>query len=323
MADYLPLRALKAFEATARLGSFKKAADELHVTTGAISQQIKTLEDILGVKLFHRLRHGLELTDAATAGIPRLKAGFASLYGALQEIREGNTQDTLKVWVAPSFAGKWLLPRLPHFSAKNTNMDLSIFASDTMIGSGESAEMIPAKSFHKKDIDVGIFYGRGEFKDYRAEKLFGVDLVPLCNPTLMQNPELPLRTPQDLAHHKLLHDDTAYEGRPDWNGWLRIAGINNINANHGMRFNQVSLALEAAVQGQGIVLGFKQLAKEYLQDGRLAIPFGPEIPLDLAYYIVSLKDTANNRNVRLFREWVLEERDKELEQTLISATPEK
>lgn len=307
MADYLPLRALKAFEATARLGSFKKAAEELHVTTGAISQQVKMLEDILGVKLFHRLRHGLELTDAAKAGIVKVEAGFSSLNEAMQHIRDSDTQTSLRVWVAPSFASKCLLPKLHAFSSRYPKIDLSIYASDTMIGTGESGEMIPAKSFYKKDIDVGIFYGRGEFKDYRADKLFGVELVPLCSPKLINHPHTPLRQATDLVHHKFLHDDTAYEGRPDWSGWLRIAGIQNIDANHGIRFNQVSLSLDAAADGQGVVLGVKQLAGKELQSGQLVVPFGPSVPLDYAYYVVSLKDMQDDPNVRTFRTWLQEE----------------
>ncbi|TDO98761.1 transcriptional regulator GcvA [Marinomonas balearica] len=307
MADYLPLRALKAFEATARLGSFKKAADELHVTTGAISQQVKTLEDILGVKLFHRLHHSLELTDAAKAGVGKIESGFDQLSDAMQSIRDCDTQAALKVWVAPSFASKYLLPKLKHFSDLYPKTDLSVFASDIMIGSGESAEMIPAKLFHKKDIDIGIFYGRGEFKDYRADKLFGVEIVPLCSPKLINDSFAPLRNIQDMSYHNLIHDDTAHEGRPDWNGWLRLAGVDDINADHGIRFNQVSLALDAAADGQGIVLGVKQLAEKELQSGRLVIPFGPEVALGYSYYIVSLKETQNEPSIRAFREWLTNE----------------
>ncbi|WCN10231.1 LysR substrate-binding domain-containing protein [Marinomonas mediterranea] len=306
MADYLPLRALKAFDATARLGSFKKAADELHVTTGAVSQQVKTLEDILGVKLFHRLHHSLELIDAAKAGFGKIESGFDLLNDAMQSIRDCDTQAALKVWVAPSFASKFLLPKLKHFSNLYPNTDLSVFASDIMIGSGEAAGMIPAKSFHKKDIDIGIFYGRSEFKDYRADKLFGVDIVPLCSPTLICDSGHPLQNVEDMMFHSLIHDDTANEGRPDWNGWLRLAGVHHINADHGIRFNQVSLALDAAVDGQGIVLGIKQLAEQELKNGQLVIPFGPEVTLDYAYYIVSLKDTQNEPSIRAFREWLLE-----------------
>lgn len=305
MSDYLPLKALKAFEVTARLGSVKKAAEELHVTTGAVSQQIKMLEDIIGVKLFHRLRQGLELTEAAKAGIPELTTGFAYLSKAIQHIQEGDNQVSLKVWSAPSFADKWLLSHLPNFMAEHSSIDLSIFASEIMIGNRGNSEMIPSKAFYKKDIDIGIFFGSGDFKDYRADKLFSVDVVPLCSPELVNHPTHPLRTPEDLNFHTLIHDDTALEGRPDWNGWLRYIGVDTLNTIHSIHFNQMALALNAAISGQGVVLGVKQLAEKELADGRLVIPFGPQLPLDFAYYLVSLQDTQDEPKIRVFREWML------------------
>jgi LysR family glycine cleavage system transcriptional activator len=307
MADYLPLTALKAFEATARHGSFKKAANELHVTTGAVSQQIKTLEDILGVKLFHRLHRGLEMTEAARSGLPKLTSGFADIADAMQHIRNYDAQDGLSVWVAPSFASKWLVPKLNHFIQRYPQIDLRLSVSNAMIGRGHGGEMVPAKSFYQQDIDVGIFFGRGGFKDYRADKLFSVDLVPLSSPKLVNEGEYPLRQPQDLIHHNLLHDDTAYEGRPDWAGWLRKAGVEGINAHHGPRFNQISLALDAAVNNQGVVLGIRQIAQADIASGKLVIPFEPSIKLNYSYYIVSLNDTADEPNISAFREWVLAE----------------
>jgi LysR family glycine cleavage system transcriptional activator len=307
MAEYLPLTALKAFEATARHGSFKKAANELHVTTGAVSQQIKTLEDILGVKLFHRLHRGLEMTEAARAGLPKLTSGFSDIAEAMQYIRYFDAQDALSVWVAPSFASKWLVPKLSHFNEQHPKIDVRISVSNAMIGRGQGGEMVPAKSFYQQDIDIGIFFGRGGFKDYRADKLFSVDLVPLCSPKLVNEGEHPLREPKDLIHHHLLHDDTAYEGRPDWAGWLRKVGIDDIDAHHGSRFNQISLALDAAVNGQGVVLGIRQIAQADIASGKLVIPFEPALKLNYSYYIVSLNDTADEPRVRAFREWVMSE----------------
>ncbi len=306
MAEYLPLTALKAFEATARHASFSKAADELHVTTGAVSQQIKSLEDILGVKLFHRLHRGLELTDAAQAGLPTLSNGFAELAAAMRQIRDTSDQPSLRVWAAPSFAAKWLVPRLTDFIAAQPDIDVNLVASDAMIGSGQAVEMFPADSFYQENIDVGIFFGSGEFADYRADRLCGVSLVPLCSPKLVRSGKHRLRRPEDLKHHRLLHDDTAYEGRPDWEGWLREAGVDGIDPHRGLRFNQVSLALEAAIAGQGVALGMYPLAQADIEAGRLVVPFEPAIALDYAYYVVSLEDTADKRGIRAFREWLLD-----------------
>ena len=305
MPEHLPLTALKAFEATARHASFSKAADELHVTTGAVSQQIKSLEEILGVKLFHRLPRGLELTDAARAALPGLSSGFAEISAAVRQIRETSDTPGLRVRSAPSFAAKWLLPRLAEFVAAHPDIDVSLAASDAMIGSGQAVEMFPADSFHQENIDVGIFFGSGEFAGYRADRLFEVSLVPLCSPKLVRSGKHRLRRPQDLEQHRLLHDDTAYEGRPDWQDWLREAGVEGVDPQRGLRFNQVALALEAAIAGQGVVLAMYPLAQADIDAGRLVIPFEPAIKLDYAYYVVSLEDNADKPGIRAFRDWLL------------------
>lgn len=306
MAEHLPLTALKAFEATARHASFSKAADELHVTTGAVSQQIKSLEDILGVKLFHRLHRGLELTEAARAALPGLSSGFAEITSAVRQIRESSDQSGLRVWSPPSFAAKWLVPRLAEFVAAHPDIDVNLAASDAMIGSGQAVEMFPADSFYQEDIDVGIFFGSGEFADYRADHLCEVSLVPLCSPKLVRSGKHRLRRPEDLKHHRLLHDDTAYEGRPDWEAWLREAGVDGVDPQRGLRFNQVALALEAAIAGQGVVLAMYPLAQADIGAGRLVIPFEPALELDYAYYVVSLEANADKPAIRAFREWLLD-----------------
>ena len=305
MAEYLPLTALKVFEATARHGSFSKAADELHVTPGAVSQQIKSLEDLLDVKLFHRLHRRLELTDEARAGLPQLADGFASIADGVKAIRAGGEQPILRVWAPPSFAARWLVPRLKDFMPRHPEIEMSVSASVDMIGSGHSVEMFPADRFYRQDIDIGIFFGRGEFADYRADRLFSASVAPLCSPALVEAGEHPLRRPSDLKHHRLIHDDTAYDGRLDWEGWLREAGVDGIDARHGLRFNQVTLGLKAATDGQGVALGIRELAQYDIDNGRLVMPFGPAIPMPHAYYVISLADHAEKPKIRAFRDWVL------------------
>ena len=161
MADYLPLNALKAFEAAARHLSFSKAAEELHVTPAAISQQIKTLEDLLGVQLFHRLNRALALTQAGQAGLPRLSEGFMELAEGVRLIRSQSSQCSLTVWMAPSFAAKWLVPRLHRFAMTHPDIDLSISASNDLIDSAQAHSMIPADSFHRQrpdDRQVGVVH---------------------------------------------------------------------------------------------------------------------------------------------------------------------
>lgn len=305
MSDHLPLTALKVFEATARHCSFVRAANELHVTPGAVSQQIKSLEDLLQVKLFHRLHRRLELTEAAREALPKLSEGFACITEAVKLIRNDGDHPLLRIWTPPSFAARWLVPRLKDFTTQNPDTELSLSASVDMIGSGHSVEMMPADRFYQKDIDIGIFFGQGNFDNYQANLLMRTHIVPLCSPALINDSDYPIKSPEDLRHHRLIHDDTAYEGRLDWEGWLQEAGIKGINTDHGLRFNQVTLALKAATDGQGVVLGIQELAQRDIDEGRLVIPFGPSIPMPYSYYVISLADNADRPQIRTFRHWIL------------------
>ncbi len=307
MTDHLPLNALKAFEAAARHLSFSKAAEELHVTPAAISQQIKTLEDLLGVQLFHRLNRALALTQAGQAGLPRLSEGFMKLAEGVRQIRGQSSTCTLTVWVAPSFAAKWLVPRLHRFAMAYSDIDLSISASSDLTDSAQAHSLIPADSFHRHNVDIAIRFGMGEYSGCRVDKLFSVTAVPLCSPRLLEDADHPLRCPDDLRYHTLLHDDTPYEGRPDWASWLKAAGVDGIDVNRGVHFNRVSLALEAAADGQGVVLSMRPLAAADLTAGRLVIPFDLSLPLNYAYYVISLKETAAEPKIIAFREWLLSE----------------
>lgn len=307
MAEHLPLNALKAFEAAARHLSFSKAADELYVTPAAVSQQIKTLEDLLDVQLFHRLNRGLALTQAAQAGLPRLREGFMNLAQGVRQIRSQNEPRSLTVWMAPSFAAKWLVPRLHRFAALRPDIDLRISASSDLIDTAQARSSIPADSFRQHDVDIAIRFGNGEYPGCRVDKLLSASAVPLCSPSLLEEHGHPLRQPDDLRYHTLLHDDTAYEGRPDWASWLKAAGVEGIDASRGVHFNHVSLALEAAADGQGVVLSMLPLAAADLSAGRLLIPFDLSMPLASAYYIISLQETAADADIAAFREWLLAE----------------
>lgn len=306
MSEHLPpLTALRAFEVAARHLSFSKAADELHVTTAAISHQIKGLEDFLGVQLFRRLNRGLELTEIGKAGLPKLREGFANLGEAVRQIRGQATSMELTVAATPSFAEKWLVPRLQHFAVEHPNIDLRISASMSVLDGGSAQS--PYFLFRRSNIDVAILFGKGDHPGCRVDKLFSVAAVPLCSPQLLQGKH-PLRTPEDLRYHTLLHDDTVFEGRPNyWRDWLDLAGVRGINSTRGLHFNQLSLALESAIDGQGVVLTLMPLAAGDIAAGRLAIPFDVRLPLPHAYYIVTPESTADLPKTATFREWLLEE----------------
>ena len=307
MSDHLPLTALRAFEAAARASSFRLAAEELHVTPAAISQQVKTLEDLLGTRLFHRKNRGLALTEAGRAGLPALREGFRELAEAMRRMRESDASASLNVWMAPSLAAKWLMPRLDRFVERHPGIELSVHASAEFIDSSTSRVELTVERMQTEDIDVAIRFGRGHYPYCRVEKLMSAVVLPLCSPALLDDPEHPLREPADLARHTLLHDDTPYEGRPDWAGWFDVAGVADVDPRRGLRFNSVLLALAAAVDGRGVALSIEQLAADDLENGRLVRPFPQTLALDSAYYVISRLDAEDDPSVHAFREWVLEE----------------
>jgi len=307
MLGHLPLNALIAFEAAARHQSFKRAAEELHVTPAAISQQIRSLEELLGITLFHRLPRGLALTPVGEASLPLLREGFAQISDAVSRMRGAVRSNGLNVWMAPSFAAKWMIPRLKGFSELHPDIATSITASAELMDRSDGATAFPASALREHDVDLAIRFGRGVYPGCRVEKLMPAVALPLCSPALLEQDDHPLRHPRDLAHHTLLHDDTPYEGRPDWDTWLAAAGIDGVDASRGIRFNHVSLALDAAAEGQGVVLSIGQLASADLAAGRLVVPFTTQVPLDYAYYLISLEDSTNQENVDAFRNWLMDE----------------
>ena len=312
MIENLPFSALRVFESAARHLSFKRAAEELFITPAAVSQQIKTLEHQLGVKLFNRHSRGLSLTEEAKVGIPMLTEGFEKLVDSVHRIRGANEDATLTVWMAPSFAAKWLIPRLHRFYEACPGIDLNITASRNLIDSNTSKKTIPAENFKRDNVDIAIRFGKGDYPGCRVDKLFSVNAIPLCSPRLLKGKH-PLRSPEDLRFHTLLHDDTRYEGRPDWATWLKAAGVDNVDSTHGVHFNHVNLALTAAVEGQGVVLSINALASEDIAAGRLVIPFDIGLPLEYAYYLITLEEVTDHPHTAAFRAWLIEEARQEEE----------
>jgi len=308
-----PFTALRAFEAAARHLSFSKAAEELHVTSAAISHQIKGLEDFLDVQVFRRLNRGLELTEVGKAGLPKLHEGFDCLTDAVLKMRGQAKNAGLTVAATPSFASKWLVPRLQRFAADHSDIDLRISAGMNFIDGGNSDD--PSDIFRNSDIDIAIQFGKGVYPGCRVDKLFSVSAAPLCSPRLLKG-KYPLRTPEDLRHHTLLHDDTVYEGRPDWSAWLELAGVEGVDVLRGVHFNHVSLALESAIDGQGVVFSLLPLAAGDINAKRLVIPFDLILPLPYSYYVISPEATAYQAEIATFREWLLKEAGQDAEKVL-------
>ena len=285
-----PLNSLRAFEAAARHLSFTRAAEELHVTQAAVSHQIKGLEDYLGRKLFRRLNRALLLTDDGQAYLPSVSKAFELLNEATAHLLRSRTPGPLTVSVLPSFAARWLVPRLGKFRQAHPDIDLRIDPSTRLT------------DFSLGDVDVGIRYGRGKYPGLRADWLMTEDIFPVCSPALLRG-EHPLREPSDLKHHVLLHDD----GHGEWRTWLLAAGADDVDPTHGSIFTDSSMVIQAAMAGQGVALARGVLAADELAAGRLVRPFKLSLPTEYAYYFVSPEDTAEQPKIAAFREWLLAE----------------
>lgn len=293
-----PLNALRAFEAAARHLSFKAAAEELGVTPAAVSQQVRQLEAICGRALFRRLTRALELTDAGRAAAPVLGEGLDRLAEGAALMRAEPPSRLVTVSVAPTFAAKWLLPRLDRFHRRHPDCDLRIDASDALA------------QFGADGVDVAIRYGRGGYPGLVTERLMGEVSFPLCAPGLVTG-DPPLRRPADIARHTLLHVlwKMEQEASPNWRMWLRAAGLDETLAERGPQFSTDVLALQAAIEGQGVVLGGAVIAAGDMAAGRLVRPFPPDARQAVAfsYYLVYPEDKAAAPRVRAFRDWVMEE----------------
>ncbi|MFT4728959.1 MAG: LysR family glycine cleavage system transcriptional activator [Granulosicoccus sp.] len=307
MARSLPLNALNAFEVAARHESFAKASEELNVTPAAVSQQIRMLEDLLGVQLFHRLNRGLVLTAAGKSGLSKLQDGFRHVNDAVDQIRSTPDQIVLDVWMAPSFASKWLMPRMRRFVDLHPEIDLRISASAELMDTDAMSPTLSEDILRRHNVDVAIRFGRGYYPGCHVERLMSVDALPLCSPSLLKDVKKPLKSPMDLVHHTLLHDETPYEGRPTWANWLKAVGVDTVDGNRGLHFNRVSLALAAAVDAQGVVLSLEQLATDDLDKGRLVIPFSHSVKLDQAYYVITLVNSTDAEHVVAFKRWLEQE----------------
>lgn len=291
-----PLNSLRVFEAVARHLSITKAADELSVTPAAVSHQVKTLEDHLGVPLFHRVNRNLLLTDAGQACLPGIREGFERLSGAIQEIDNLGEAGILSVSVAPSFAAKWLVPRLDSFAVQHPDIDVRVSASMQLM------------DFERDNVDLAIRYGAGRYPNLQVERLLKEEVFPVCSPKLLEGDE-PLSSPEGLRHHTLLHDDSPEDdiSCPTWPMWLKAAGIAEVDGSRGPRFNQSSLVIEAAVLGRGVAMAKARLAAADLAEGRLVKPFEGSLPVDFAYYIVCPDSKLKLRKVRVFRDWLREQ----------------
>jgi len=297
-----PLNSLRAFEAAARHLSFTRAAEELHVTPAAISHHIKGLEEHLGLKLFRRLNRAVVLTHAGQACVAGLSDAFDRMAVALERLRAQECSGPLTVSTSPALAAKWLVPRLEGFQELYPEIDVRVSAAMRLV------------DFAREDVDVAIRYGTGSYPGLLTELLLTNEVVPVCSPALLEGPR-PLRAPEDIRHHTLLHDDTRTSdgAYPNWAMWLRAAGLEGVDASRGPRFDYPGLVLDAAAAGRGIALALSTVAAADLAAGRLARPFAVTVPTPFAYYVVCPQATAERPKVAAFRRWLRAEAERDSE----------
>ncbi|WP_120499837.1 transcriptional regulator GcvA [Roseovarius sp. EL26] len=290
-----PLRALRAFEAAARHLSFAHAAAELGVTPGAISHQIKALEDWLGAPLFHRLTRALRLTEAGEAALPLLTEGFDRLADGAARMQARKGENLLTVSVSPGFGSLWLVPRLDRFRRKHPEIEVRIDGTDRLvdISNGEA--------------DVAIRYGPGGYSGAQSHRLFAMRATPVCSPYLLLNGPT-LQVPEDLVNHTLLHVEWK-EAEGSWRTWLLAAGAVDVDPFKGPRFTKEEMAVRAALDSEGVALVGDRMAADHLASGRLVRPFSADLstPLVFAYFLLSPFDRQNEPKIASFRDWLLAE----------------
>ncbi len=276
-----PLNACRAFEAAARLGSFARAAAELNVTPTAVSHHVKTLEAWTGRRLFVRRNNAIVGTDAARHLAPAIAEALERIAGGVESLTGDAQPNHLSISVQPDFALKWLIPRLPGFAALHPALELRLVTAYRSI------------DFVSEDIDLAIRYldqaALAETgADLRAEALLSADLIPVASPMLFP-PDRPA-DPGQLRDSTLLHVLSAPE---DWSSWLALAGVSEVDARRGPKFDSYALTGEAAVQGWGVALGRIGLIDADIAAGRLVAPFAPRLPGRRTWVMLSTRRSRN------------------------------
>jgi LysR family glycine cleavage system transcriptional activator len=296
MSERLPhLSALRAFEAAARRLSFRDAAEELGITASAVSHQIRTLEAYLDVRLFDRLTRAVALTEAGSALYPKLDVGFRLVESAVREVRSLRTASALVVTAGPAIAAKWLVPKLYRFQEQYPGIELRVLTSSRPV------------DLDREDVDVAFRHGRGDYPGLESVRLFGEAYTPMCAPRLTEDARHPLRVPADLRHQRLLHDDAAAlpgKGAAGWAQWLRSAKVRQVDAQAGAHFGQTDHAIQAAIDGGGVLLGRVSIAAFDLSAGRLVRPFELTLPSPFGYYFVTRQGRQRESAVAAFLSWI-------------------
>jgi DNA-binding transcriptional LysR family regulator len=290
-----PLDLLLAFEAAARHLSFTRAADERFVTQSAISRQIRSLEDDLGVELFARGHRALTLTAPGQKLLLSCQAMLAQLRGTVSSIRAPNAREVLALSTTPSFASYWLIPRLRSFTQVNPGVDVRLDAS------------YEVRDLQAEGFDIAVRYQRANATD--GERLFNETMLPVCAPSLRRSKEAPLKVPSDLRHHTLLEvEGMAGGGAPlDWSSWLQANGVPDLEPRSRLTFSSYNEVVAAAIAGQGVGLGRCPLLDGLLRQRQLVAPFGDARQTAKAYFVIADPAARARPAVRELEQWLLAE----------------
>jgi LysR family transcriptional regulator, glycine cleavage system transcriptional activator len=291
----IPINGIRVFEAAARLSNFAAAASELNVTPAAVSQQIKKIENRLGVQLFERTGRNIKLTEVGY----RLYLGVSEALNGLDEAvgraKDQSFSNHISISTVGAFAARWLVPRLDHWRAANPDVDIRVSTSGQFV------------DFDRDQIDLAIRIGDGQYPGLSSELLLADSIVPLCHPSLLDGVH-PLNTPEDLVHHTLIHfRPVVGDINTDWGDWLASAGLKEVDHNRGLFFNDYSVAVNAAMTGQGVLLSPRTFIDDDLRSNMLVVPFGDSGPQKLGWYIVMPRSNLEQPNIAGFRDWLISE----------------
>lgn len=292
MAERLPLNGLRVFEAAARLGSFLRAADELAITPGAVSRQIKALELELGVRLFERFNRAVRLTEAGATLAIGVRQGLGVLAQAVEQARSRRDAPVV-ISATPSLAARWLASRLYRFQERHPGIDIRVSANDTPV------------DLARDGVDIALRYGKGPYVGLHATRLATAHLFPVCTPAFAA--EAGLKTPADLTRVSLMQDINAFGEEPVWSDWLAAAGVEGAADERGARFSNTYLTIEAVLAGRGVALAHRALVLDDLASGRLIRPFDLEVASSASYWALSLPERADLPQLRRFRAWLVDQ----------------
>jgi LysR family transcriptional regulator, glycine cleavage system transcriptional activator len=288
--DYLRrfhLNGLRAVEAIGRFGTLARAAEELGVSSGAVSQQLLKTEQQLGRPVFERTSKGLVPTPFGRLLLPYLESGFRELSRGVALADQPN-QTLLTVSVAPAFAAKWLVPRLFRFQEAHADIRVRLDASVDLV------------DFDHSDVDVAVRFGQGKWPNVKSELLIEQKVFPVCAPAFKKR----LRLAKDISKVPIIRDQNSIV---PWSIWLALHNLTEDVLAEGPRFSDASLCLDAAIAGQGILLGWETLAIDALKDGRLIKPFSKEAITGFGYWFVTSSARGPDKKISAFRRWLKQE----------------